>query len=65
MKLNTKKILTELTRLDKNQSWLARQMGVSRSWINYIMTQSDRSFTFRTVDKIAKALNLDSKDLIK
>lgn len=65
MRLNIKKILFELERLNQTQSWLAREMGVDRQWVwQIIHSDGKRSFTFKTVARIAKALKLDAKDLI-
>ena len=65
MRLNKKKINSELKRLDWSYAELARQMGRNRVWI-YHKLKYDKSggTTFRTVEAFAKALKVDAKDLI-
>lgn len=67
MKLNVRKIRMELSRLDWSLSDLARAMDVSRQHVNQIMVSAEdpgRGFTLKTIDRIARALSLDPKDLI-
>lgn len=64
MKLNIEKLQSELTRIDRTQAWLAKQMKVRPQWV-YQIFNNDISHTMRTIQKIADALNLDPKDLIK
>jgi plasmid maintenance system antidote protein VapI len=64
MRLNKKKILFELKRLGWKQKELARAMRVKRQWVNYLLN-TDNGLTFKTVERIATALQLDPKDLIQ
>ncbi len=61
MELNVEKIKVELKRIGKNQSWLAKEMGVARQYLSYIFKHKP----ITQAERIAKALNLDPKDLIK
>jgi len=61
MKLNTNKIKQELKRLGKSQSWLATKMKVSRQLLFYMI----KSKKITHAERIAKALNLDPRDLIQ
>lgn len=63
MILNRKKIELELERLGKTKSWLAREMGATRQWIDQIIND-DSGKTLETISKIGKALGVDPKDLI-
>ncbi len=60
MKLNIQKIKKELERLSQNQTWLAKKMDISRQLLSYMI----RSEKITHAEKIAKALNLDPRDLI-
>ena len=60
-KLNTRKILNELKRLNHSKIWLAKECGVSRQLLYYWLDNN----SLAGVDKIAHALNNhDPKDLI-
>jgi hypothetical protein len=61
MELNTEKIETELKRIGKNKKWLAKKMGVYPSMITYIFHNKP----ITQAERIAKALNLNARDLIK
>jgi len=61
MELNITKIKQELERLGKNQSWLAAKMKCSRQLLFYMV----KSKKITHAERIAKALNLDPRDLIK
>ena len=61
MKLNTKKIMAELKRLDWNYVKLAKEMGISRQLVHYYLHSAP---SIVKVEKLAKALNIDSKDLL-
>jgi len=61
MELNTKKIMAELKRLDKNQLWLANQCKQSRQLMSYWM----RNKTIKAAEPIGKALDIEPRDLIK
>lgn len=64
MKLNTKKIASELKRLGWNQKRFAAEMGVTRQSIHYYMNR-DGGNSFGTIEKIAKVLKINPRDLIK
>jgi len=65
MQLNREKINRELTRLGWKQTDLARQMGLHRQQINRLLIPGQNAITLKTIDKLADALGLDPKDLIK
>jgi hypothetical protein len=60
MELNTQKIKNELKRVKQNQTWLANKMNVSRQLLSYMIL----SKKITHAERIAKALNLDPRDLI-
>lgn len=60
MKLNVKKIRKELKRLGKNQSWLARKMGISRQRLSYRLN----SGSITHAQGFADALKMEGRDLI-
>jgi len=67
MKLNKRKIDIELTRLKWSKYRLAQEMGVKRQWVYAILGRDlgrEGSCTLRTVDRIARALGADPKDLL-
>ena len=61
MELNTQKIKKELKRLKRNQSWLSKKMGISRQLLSYMIT----SKKITHAERIAKALDMEPKDLIR
>ena len=61
MELNIDKITKELKRLDKTPYWLANKIGTSKQLVGYWM----RTKSLSGAEKIAKALGLDPRDLIK
>ena len=61
MQLNIKKIERELKRLGWNKSRLGREMGMSKQAIHYYFKSN---VTLMKVEKLAKALNLDARDLL-
>ena len=63
MDLNRKKIRMELERLNKTPSWLAKEMGVTRGWVDLILNQRYGN-TLKTITRVGKALGIDPKDLI-
>ena len=66
MKLHKTKILLELEKLGWTQTELAKRMGVSRQLVNrHLMTEEAVGINLTTIDKIADALGIDPKDLIK
>jgi hypothetical protein len=58
--LNTKKIQKELERQGKTKAWLARQLGISRQNLHYILTARPVSKTVR----MAEVFEFEPKDLI-
>ena len=60
MELNINKINRELKRLDKTAYWLAREAGVSKQLVSYWF----RTKSLSGAERIAKALDLDPKDLL-
>jgi transcriptional regulator with XRE-family HTH domain len=66
MKLNKTKILLELERLGWTQTELAKRMGSSRQLVNrHLLSDESVGITLKTIDKMADAMGLDPKDLIK
>ena len=63
MELHKSKIRLEMEKNGWNESELARRMGVSRQAV-FAFFRRD-GITLKTIDKIADALGLDPKDLIK
>ena len=64
MKLNTVKIKNELERINKKIPWLSDKVGVTRQAAYWWFLNPDR-VPLSTIEKIAKALDYDPKDLIK
>lgn len=64
MKLNTQKIEKELKRLGWTRADLARALNVHRQAV-YIFLAQDTLPRLGTVEKYARALGVDPKDLIK
>lgn len=58
--LDTAKIKRLLKIHNKNKSWLARQLGMTRQGIHYHL----ESRSLKSADKIAKVFGLKGKDLI-
>jgi len=61
MELNTDKIMSELNMIGKNRAWLAGKIVVSRSTVHYWL----KNKTIKAADRIAEALNMEARDLIK
>lgn len=59
-KLDTYNLRIALAKINKNYSWLAKQMGFTRQYIHHIV----KTGSTKHIDKIAKILDLDIKDLI-
>lgn len=64
MELHREKIRIELERLGWKEVDLARRMGVKRQYLNRIML-GDRGISLKGIEKIANALGLTGKDLIR
>ena len=62
MRVNVKKIEMELDRLGWYQAGLANKLGMTRSAISILFKK--QSTSLKTLNNIAKALNLDPKDLL-
>ena len=60
MRLNVEKIRDELLRIDKNQSWLAEKMGISRALLSYKL----HSGNITHAQGFAHALGFCGRDLI-
>uniref|UniRef100_A0A6H1ZL94 Putative translation initiation domain containing protein n=1 Tax=viral metagenome TaxID=1070528 RepID=A0A6H1ZL94_9ZZZZ len=65
MKLNTNKIMSELKRLGWSKYKLAKIMGIANQTVYKILNSDGTGYTFKTVERFATALKLDSKDLIQ
>jgi DNA-binding Xre family transcriptional regulator len=66
MELKVEKILFELNRMDKNMSWLAYKLGTSRQWVYELLIKEPKaSRTFRTLEKLGTALDIEPKDLLR
>ena len=63
--LNTNKITSELKRLGWSKYRLAQIMGIANQTVYKILNSDGTGYTFKTVERFAKALNIDSKDLIQ
>jgi len=63
MKLNIEKIKQELARREWSMKDFADALGSPRTYPYYLL-KNEKSHTFKTVEKIASALNYDPKDLI-
>jgi len=62
MKLNIKKIKSEMNRQHMNQTELAKRLGVTRQRVNHILKHG--AVTFRVTEMIARVLDFQPKDLI-
>jgi hypothetical protein len=60
-KLDTVKIQNLLKALEKNKSWLAKEIGMGRQWVQYDM----KTGCLSRAHLYAKVFNMDPKDLIK
>jgi transcriptional regulator with XRE-family HTH domain len=64
MELHREKIKIELERLGWTEAELAKRMGVHRQYLNRIMV-GDIGISLKGIDRIANALGLTGKDLIR
>ena len=62
MKLNIKKIRSEMERAGLNQSQLALEAKVTRQAMSWLL--KNRRTTFGTLGRIAAVFDLDPKDLL-
>lgn len=60
LQLNTEKIRAELSRIGKDQTWLAEQLRTTRQNVSYMLTNN----SIKAAEKIGQALNIEPKDLI-
>lgn len=61
MRLDVKKIRTELKRIKKNDSWLANKLGISRQLLSYRL----KSEKVTHVYSFASILGMDAQNLVK
>ena len=64
MKLNTPKIKKEMARNNWNINMLATKAGYSRQQLSYILSPRYKSKSLLAIEKIAKALKINQRDLI-
>lgn len=65
MKLNTPKIKREMARNNWSVAVLASRIGISRQQLNYVLSDRYKSKSLLIIEKIAKALKINQRDLIK
>ena len=66
MELNIEKINKEIKRQRLSYSVIAEKINTTRQWVYWKLNNSQSGgTTFRTVEKFAKALDIEPKDLIK
>jgi len=61
LRLNVKKVESEMARLGLSKDEMARRMGLKRTSAYYYLRPQT---SLRKVSRIAKVLNLDEKDLL-
>ena len=61
MKLKIEKIAKELKRLNKTSYWLAQEIGTSRQLVSYWLNTG----SLAGIERIAKALELNPRDLVE
>jgi DNA-binding Xre family transcriptional regulator len=59
--LNTLKLRVELAKIEKNQTWLADQIGVSRQYVAQLIKNKRLS----RVEDFARVLKIEVRDLIR
>jgi len=64
MKINIQKIKKEMERNGWNYSKLANEMKISRSRLSLVLGAGYRWNNFKMIERFARALNLDPKDLL-
>ena len=64
MELNKPKIENELKRRGWTKYTLAKQMDRKPQWVYYLLSPKHEGVTLKTVNDIARALDLDPKDLL-
>ena len=61
--LDIKKVKKEMHRQGLNGETLGKAMGVTRSSVSHFLNHPS-ALTFKTIERMAKALNFDPKDLL-
>lgn len=61
LELDTDRIDTRLTELDRNRAWLGRQVGVSNAVMHYIW----KTRSAIRADQISEAVNLPLDQIVK
>ena len=62
MKLNIKKINSELGRLKWKRAEYARKLGISKQLLNYYLRKDVKGLLI--LERLAKPFNMDPKDLL-
>jgi len=62
MKLNLKKINSELARQKWSRTEYARRLGVSKQLLNYYLRKNVKGLLI--LERLAKPFNMDPKDLL-
>ena len=64
MELDTEKVMKFMKLYGWSGAELARKMKRDRQWIHYVL-KPGQNLTFKTVNDLAKALDVDPRDLIQ
>lgn len=64
MKLNVTRIKQELDRLGWTPLRLSKEMKMANQTVYKILNSNGSNYTLRTIDRFARALGIDPKDLI-
>ena len=59
--LDTQKLRIELAKINKSYSWLAKEIGYTRQYMNYLV----KTESTRHIKKMAEAMDMEVHDLIK
>jgi hypothetical protein len=59
--LDTYRLRVELAKINRSRQWLAEKIGYTRQYVYYLV----KNKSIKHVEKMANALGLDPKDLIK
>ena len=65
MRINTKKIRFELKRLGWTPYRLSKEMKMANQTVYKILNSDGTGYTFRTVERFAKALKMNERDIIQ
>lgn len=63
MQMNREKIINEMKRLGWSQQDLASKMKVDRQYVWWAL-QSDHNHTLKTIERFARAIEINPRDLI-